>query len=489
MATKFEPYKPSKEVKSNIKRLTGIIERQRQYLKSLALDDPEFKQTEAAIKKTAAEIKKAKTTLKESIQIETKVKAEEDLATAEEELKYAKASGDAKEIQNATNAFAIARNSAIKAGVTQKSGALLGAGETGGKIGSTGPTIPAKPTEPVKATKSTVPTNVVEPTKSTESTSTTKTDEQQREEALSIAGGTDFVLPEVIFNNVPSLKRILERYVAEDWTIDKLRKEIRDDVWFKKNSTEIRARYVQLYNYEDLVKSGQAQGTTNYEMQIAKIEANLKKRAAEIGSAAASDPVALEKAAKNLYITNRSEDTVYIDSFLAAAIKPIASMIGGKITEGYSGDALTNYNTLVKTARDNGFQISDILPGGANEQQILAGIANGSIDINRVKQDARKLAAQGQPQYVRDLLSQGYNLKDVFAPYRQVMGTVLDLNPEEIDLNDPLLRTAITDKGDMNLYDFRKALRQDSRWQYTEQAKADVSSAAFNVLRDFGFQG
>jgi hypothetical protein len=175
--------------------------------------------------------------------------------------------------------------------------------------------------------------------------------------------------------------------------------------------------------------------------------------------------------------------------FLASAIRPISSMIAGKPTMGYSGEALTNYKTILKTARDNGFEISDILPGGANEQQVLEGIATGRIDINRVQQDARKLAAQGQPQYVRDLLSQGYDLSQVFAPYRKVMGTVLEINPDEVDLNDPLLRTAITDTGDMNLYDFKKALRQDNRWQYTEQAKADVSQAAFNVLKDFGFQG
>jgi hypothetical protein len=52
-----------------------------------------------------------------------------------------------------------------------------------------------------------------------------------------------------------------------------------------------------------------------------------------------------------------------------------------------------------------------------------------------------------------------------------------------------LLRSAITDKGDMNIYDFKKALRADSRWQYTEQARQDVSTAALQVLRDFGFQG
>ena len=293
-----------------------------------------------------------------------------------------------------------------------------------------------------------------------------------------------------MFKNIPSLNALLKKYVSEKWTPDKLRKAIRDDLWFKQNSAEIKARYVQYYNYQDLVKSGQAQGSTDYEMQIARIEENLKKRAVQMGSAAANDPAALRKAAENLYITNRSEDASFITDFLAASIKTVAGMIGGKVTEGYSGQALQDYTKLVQVARDNGFQISDILPGGTNEQQVLQGIASGKIDINRVEQDARKLAAQGQPQYVRDLLSQGYNLAQVFAPYRQTMATILEIDdPNAIDINDPLLRSAISDKGDMNIYDFKKLLRQDQRWQYTEQARQDVSTAALQVLRDFGFQG
>ena len=310
-------------------------------------------------------------------------------------------------------------------------------------------------------------------------------------EALNVAAGTDFALPETLFKNIPSLNNILKKYVnTPGMTPDAFRKMLRNDTWYKQNSKEIKERFFQYYNYRDLQASGRAQGTTDYEMQIDKIEASLKKRATQIGSAAASDPAALRKAAENLYITNRSEDQSFIDDFLAASIRPVAGIIGGKGTEGYSGQALTNYQELVRTARNNGFQVSDIIPGGSNEQQVLEGIASGKLDINRIIQDTRKLAAQGQPQYVRDLLSQGYNLDQVYAPYRQTMATVLEIDdPNAIDLNDPLLRSAISDKGDMNIYDFKKALRKDSRWQYTEQAREDVSTATLSILRDFGFQG
>jgi len=328
------------------------------------------------------------------------------------------------------------------------------------------------------------------PKVSDKKTKDTKTQTELKNEALNIAA-TDLSLPEVIFNRVPSLKLLLERYVSDPgkWTPDKLRKEIRNDNWYKQNSAEIKARYVQKYNYDALVESGQAKGTTDYEMQIAKIEKSLAARAAQMGSGAASDPAALRKAAENLYITNRSEDQSYITDFLSASIRPTTSMIGGKLTEGYSGAALLDYQNLQSIAKNNGFKLSDIIPGAQTEQQVLAGIANGTIDANRIAQDARKLAAQGQPTYVRDLLGQGYDLSQVYAPYKKTMGSILELNPDQIDLNDPTLRMGITDKGDMNLYDYQKMLRQDSRWQYTGNAKESVSTAALGVLRDFGFQG
>jgi hypothetical protein len=317
------------------------------------------------------------------------------------------------------------------------------------------------------------------------------------EAAVNKAAGVESIaekygLSEALFKNIPSLNLIFQDYVnpKKKMTDDEFIRRIRNDVWYKKNSAGIKQRFVQYYNYRDLQESGQADGTTQYEQDIEGIVRNLEKRAIEIGSAAASDPTALRKAAENIYLTNKEKDTTFIDDFLASSIRSVAGTIGGKTTQGYSGAALQNYNALVKAARENGFQVADIIPGGANVDQVLQGIASGKIDVNRVVADARKLAAQGQPQYVRDLLAQGYNLDQVFKPYRTAMANVLEIgDPDQIDLNDPLLRSAITDKGDMNLYDFKKALRQDNRWQYTEQAKKDVSTAAFNVLRDFGFQG
>jgi hypothetical protein len=309
----------------------------------------------------------------------------------------------------------------------------------------------------------------------------------------------DFNLPDIIFSNVKSLGDLLDRYVNPKkygkngiGDINQFIQLVQNDPWFRQNSAEIKARYLQKFNYDDLVKSGQAKGTTDYEQKIAQITNNLISKARQLGSAL--DEGQAKLMAEDLYIFNQDNDDAVVTRRLVSGIRPIAGMIGGKITEDYSGLALKNYQGLQAIAKANGLKLENILPPGvdgkpATAQDTLKRIALGEIDPTRLEQDVRKLAAVGQPQFVRDLLGQGINLDQIYAPYRRTMANILELDEGQIDLTDPTLRMGINDKGDVNLYDYSKALRQDSRWQYTGKAREEVSDAALTVLRNFGFQG
>jgi hypothetical protein len=335
--------------------------------------------------------------------------------------------------------------------------------------------------------------------------STTKTDGtasstlvKTYDEAL-LKAQKDFNLPDIIFSNVKSLGDLLDRYVNPKKygkngisDINQFIQLVQNDPWFRQNSTEIKARYLQKFNYDDLVKSGQAKGTTDYEQKIAQITNNLIKKARDIGSVL--DEGQAKLMAEDLYIFNQDGDDAVVTRRLVSGIRPIAGMIAGRITEDYSGLALKNYQGLQAIAKANGFKIEDILPPGvdgkpATAQDTLKRLTLGEIDPLRLEQDVRKLAAVGQPQFVRDLLGQGINLDVIYAPYKKTMARILELDEGQIDLTDPTLRMGINDKGDVNLFDYSKALRQDSRWQYTGNAREEVSDAALTVLRNFGFQG
>jgi hypothetical protein len=305
-------------------------------------------------------------------------------------------------------------------------------------------------------------------------------------------------LPDYIFKIDSKLGDLLVQAVNEGWDNAKFLSKARLTPWWQKNADSVRTKIVNREKYNDLLKAGEDVKNTEYGMYLGKQMRAVKAKAKELANITLTDEQA-QSVAQKIYDGNLEDDPLAINALIVPFIGRTTSIVGtgtGAKQTGFGGQALQNYQTLQGIAKANGFSLKDILPnisavtaGGDLETAVLRGLADGSIDINRVAQDARMLAAQGQPQYVRDLLAQGYDLEAVYAPYRQTMASVLELQPDQIDLNDSTLRMAITDKGDMNLYDFKKALRQDNRWQYTGTAKQEVSNAALKVLQDFGFQG
>jgi hypothetical protein len=303
-------------------------------------------------------------------------------------------------------------------------------------------------------------------------------------------------LPDYIFKIDPKLGELLVKAVAEDWKPEKFLASAKLTPWWQRNAESVRTKIVAREKYNDLLKAGEDVKNTEYGMYLSKQMRAVKAKAKELAGVTLTDEQA-QSVAQKIYDGNLEDDPLAINALIVPFIGKTTSIVGtGTGQTGFGGQALQNYQTLQSIAKANGFSLKDVLPnvsaitaGGDLETAVLRGLADGSIDINRVAQDARMLAAQGQPKYVRDLLGQGYDLEAIYAPYRRTMATELELDPNEIDLNDSTLRMAISDKGDMNLYDFKKVLRQDNRWQYTGTAKEEVSNAALKVLRDFGFQG
>jgi hypothetical protein len=138
---------------------------------------------------------------------------------------------------------------------------------------------------------------------------------------------------------------------------------------------------------------------------------------------------------------------------------------------------------LQDTARNNGLTL---LPSQIESYRIR--LQNGE-KVETIQSNIRAIAANAMPDNVKKLLDAGSDLTEVYQPYRQSMATILEIPMDKIDLNDPTLTNAITDKGNMTLFDFKKSLRKDPRWQYTDNARETVSSGLTTVLKDFGFMG
>jgi len=141
---------------------------------------------------------------------------------------------------------------------------------------------------------------------------------------------------------------------------------------------------------------------------------------------------------------------------------------------------------LMKTAVANGLDLEKTfasqLPNWTKR------IENGE-DPEIFKQLIRQTAKIGLPDKINKLLDQGLDLDAVYAPYRNTMASLLEVNPDSISLSDPLLRSAIQGDKEMPIYDFQRQIRKDNRWQYTNNARGEAADVAKTVLRDFGFMG
>ena len=115
-------------------------------------------------------------------------------------------------------------------------------------------------------------------------------------------------------------------------------------------------------------------------------------------------------------------------------------------------------------------------------------VKNGE-DIKTIENQIRSVASLGQPDTIKKLMADGTDLETIYAPYKRTLASSLGLNPEAITLDDPTLRMAIGPDKEMSLYDYKKAIRQDARWKYSEEANNEVSDMINQVKRDFGFMG
>jgi hypothetical protein len=141
---------------------------------------------------------------------------------------------------------------------------------------------------------------------------------------------------------------------------------------------------------------------------------------------------------------------------------------------------------LSKTARANGLDLEKDFGDSVNTW--VQRVENGE-DVDVFKNLIRGTARLGMPERVAALMDGGMDLESIYAPYRRVMASTLEVNPDSISLNDPTLRMAVGPEKEMTIYDFEKNLRKDSRWQYTDGARKEVADVALKVLQDFGFMG
>lgn len=155
----------------------------------------------------------------------------------------------------------------------------------------------------------------------------------------------------------------------------------------------------------------------------------------------------------------------------------------------FSGAAGNKQDELNRWARTNGLDLSP-----NTIQKYVRGIAAGDMTEDDVKNDIRRTYLAGAYPAWADRIAQGDDPADIVKPYKARAAALLEMDEDQIDMNDSLIQRAMQGIGSdgkpsvVPLYEFERQVREDQRWQYTDNARKTYSTMADDLLKMFGFR-
>jgi hypothetical protein len=153
------------------------------------------------------------------------------------------------------------------------------------------------------------------------------------------------------------------------------------------------------------------------------------------------------------------------------------------------GNAGTFQTQLMEWARQNGLSIDD-----TTAAKYVMNMSLGIQSIEDAKQDLRESYLIGAYPAWEEKIRAGFDPWQISNPYRTAVANLLELDPNNIGLDEPLVKQGLQSIGAdgkprvMPLYEFEKIVRDDPRWQKTDNAYQLYTRAGTNLLQMFGFR-
>ena len=162
---------------------------------------------------------------------------------------------------------------------------------------------------------------------------------------------------------------------------------------------------------------------------------------------------------------------------------------------GGQGDSLAGQagdlqQQIMEIAAANGMKISREYAESA-ARSVQMGLSTEEDWLRTTRQQAASMWGPGWS----DKIMAGVDARELATGYVNLMAQEFGILPDQIDLNDPYIRKAMTgvdangNAAPQSLFDFQQQLRHDPRWMRTKQAEDKISDIGVQVLKQFGFMG
>lgn len=267
------------------------------------------------------------------------------------------------------------------------------------------------------------------------------------------------------FNSDPELAKLIKEAVAGQWTSQKFQAKFMTTNWYRSREASVR-------QWSDLMARDPAEAQN----KIAESKAWLSDQFSQLG-VQVDDAIISTLASQRLQWSWSESQTQDI----------LASYINYQAGE-TSGTVAAIETNIRNNAYQYGVDVSDL-----QMQDWISGVVSQKYTEDSLNDYIRDMA-RSKYSAMTGYLDAGMTVRQVASPYLQEFSKLMEVGPDTVSLDDPLIANALQGRVDpktgqpqmMTVAQMQKAAKQDQRWLYTSNAKQSMTDLGQGILRDMG---
>jgi hypothetical protein len=274
--------------------------------------------------------------------------------------------------------------------------------------------------------------------------------------------------------SVPALRHLVAKASRQGWTVAKFQNEVQDSHWWKSHSDTARQVLVT-----------QANDPATFHQNLHNAEFQIRSLSQQMGMEL--NPATIRDIANTALLTGNGGNSEWI----AHQIGQHEDYSHIHSTKNLRGEMAANAQQLQQVAGDYGVRWS---PAEIAHRAKM--VTMGVTTLDTYRQQAVQYAKSLFPSFDKQL-SGGQTMMDIASPYIQTASQLLEQDPSNFDLYSPIIKQGLQgighepDKGPANLkmWQYEDLIRKDPRWQYTDNAHAQMASIGLQLGQNWGFNG
>lgn len=273
---------------------------------------------------------------------------------------------------------------------------------------------------------------------------------------------------------VPEIRNILNQAVSEKWTPDRFVMSVANTNWWKSTPSAAREWTIRM-------ATDPAQANT----ELATGAGEIIHLAAQLGVPSLSNAHA-----RQIWLETKIHG--YDENNTRAWVAQRAFALGTPEQDGAFGGRMGQLvQEMFQIAHDYGYKTNRLTHEVLSHAKDIMS-HGGQIDTSLWKERMTRYAMAYYAPYAEDLRA-GKTLAEVSQPVVSRVAQLLEVNPDALDVNDPIIRKALTEwkteGGTSRAYSLREiedATRSDARWLKTDNAMEDANKMVNEIGKRFG---